>query len=80
MARFVRFASLGFALFSVLFWLVVWTFVELIELLNERLTEATLVDRIAQAAPAMIYGLITVLFCQWFARGVLKRAPQREFD
>ncbi|MEL6878623.1 MAG: hypothetical protein AAGL68_11070 [Pseudomonadota bacterium] len=80
MARFVRIASVGFAIFSVFFWSGVWMFVELVELLNERLTEATIWDRVAQAAPALIYGVITVLFCQWFARGVIKRAPQRDFD
>ena len=72
-AHFVRIASLAFAVFSVLYWTAVWVFVELVELLNERLTQASFWDRIGQALPALFYGVIVVLFCQWFAKGIVRR-------
>lgn len=78
MRRFVRYSSVGFALVSVLFWIIVTEAIQAAEMLQ--LAGALTVSHFTQAAPAVIYGVTCVWFCHWFARGVVKRMPAGTFD
>lgn len=78
MRRFIRFSSIGFALFSVMFWIVATGTIQVAKMLQP--AGGPTMSHIAQAAPAVLYGVIFVWFCHWFARGVVKRMPTGTFD
>lgn len=73
MGRFIRIASLVFALLSAFYWIAVWTFVELIYVVDERLVEAGSMIWLSQALPPIIYGVVCVCFCHWFAKQIVRR-------
>lgn len=80
MGRFVRFASLGFATGSAVYWLGIAGFVQIIFAIDEQVGVPAGGQWASQAVPTIIYGVACVLFCHWFARGVVKRIPPGPFD
>ncbi|HTN14490.1 MAG TPA: hypothetical protein VL094_06760 [Sphingomonadaceae bacterium] len=69
MNRLIRWASLGFATFSAFFWAAVG------------IVDQTVGQSLGGAAqswltttlPAIVFGVICVLFCHWFARRILRQ-------
>ena len=76
MGRFVRLASLGFAVFSVIFWLTV----DGIGQVRRQITEGNEPSNwdiwLTSSVPAIIYAVICVLVFHWFARKIIKRIGQ----
>lgn len=71
--KFVRVASVGFAVFSALYWPSVTSFVQIIFAIDEQTEVSSGAKWAAQAVPTIFYGLACVLFCQWFAKGIVRR-------
>ncbi len=75
--RFVRFASVGFALISAFYWISIASFVQIIFFVGEQTELSSGAKWAAQAVPTILYGLACVLFCQWFARGIVRRVNNK---
>lgn len=80
MGRFVRLVSIGFAIFSVLFWLVVQGIVQIQQQLRG-VTEPSNWDIwLTSSLPAIIYAAICVFVFHWFARKILKKVQEANND
>ena len=73
MGRFVRLVSLGFAVFSVIFWLTV----DGIGQVRRQITGANEPSKwdiwLTSSVPAIIYAVICVLVFNWFAGKIIKK-------
>ena len=73
MGRFVRLVSLGFAVFSVIYWLTV----DGIGQVRSQITEGNEPSNwdiwLTSSLPAIIYAVICVLVFHWFARKIIKK-------
>ena len=76
MGRFVRLVSLGFAVFSVIFWLTV----DGIGQVRRQITDGNEPSNwdiwLTSSVPAIIYAVICVLVFHWFARKIIKKIGQ----
>jgi uncharacterized membrane protein (Fun14 family) len=80
MGRFVRLVSIGFAIFSVLFWLAVQGIVHIQQQLRS-VTEPSSWDIwLTGSLPAIIYAVICVFVFHWFARKILKKVLETSND
>ena len=77
MGRFVRLVSLGFAVFSVIFWLTV----DGISQVRRQITEGSEPSNwdvwVTSSVPAIIYAVVCVLVFHWFARKIIKKIGQQ---
>ncbi|MXO96002.1 hypothetical protein GRI34_06140 [Erythrobacter aquimaris] len=73
MARFIRIATIGFSLFSVLFWTAASMVFEIVKFSASGEEKAAPGYLAGGAIPTILYGLICAIFLQWFARGIIKR-------
>ncbi len=71
--RFIRIASIGFAISSALFWLAVVGVIQIMNAVEEQADVSSTMKWAAQAIPTILYGLACVWFCHWFAKGVVRR-------
>jgi H+/Cl- antiporter ClcA len=81
--RFVRLAAIGFALFSVFFWDLVLNIAELAHDFPEAIgfsRKSYLTDWLIYALPAILYGVLTVLYFHWFAKRVARYVALRKPD
>jgi hypothetical protein len=81
--RLVRVAAIGFALFSVLFWDFAFSLIDVSRDYPEALglrRGAYLTTWLVYALPAILYGVLSVLYFHWFARRVLRAAVPRKQD
>ena len=76
MKRFVRFSGLGFAVASVLFWHSVIVLRDVVPAVQQTAYDSEpglLQDWLMTGLPSIIYGLLCVLFCHWFARRIASK-------
>jgi hypothetical protein len=81
--RFVRFAAIGFTLFSILFWDFAFSLIDLSRDYPEALglqRGTYLTTWLVYALPAILYGVLSVLYFHWFAKRVLRAAVSRKPD
>lgn len=80
MGRFVRLVSIGFAIFSVLFWLAVQGIVQIQQQLRD-VTEPSNWDIwLTGSLPAITYAVICVFVFHWFARKIIKKVEDTKND
>ncbi len=75
--RFVRFASVGFALLFALYWIGIASFVQITFFVGEQTELSSGAKWAVQAVPTILYALTCVLFCQWFGRGIVRRVNKK---
>ena len=71
MKQFVRFSALGLAVTSALYWqlvLMLRDVVPVVQLAAYNAKPGLLQSWLMTGLPSIIYGLLCVLFCHWFAR------------
>lgn len=77
MGRFVRLVSLGFAVFSMIF----WSAVDVIGQVRRQITDCSEPSKwevwLTSSVPAIVYAVICVLVFHWFARKILKKIGQQ---
>ncbi|MCB5426063.1 hypothetical protein H0274_12405 [Altererythrobacter sp. CC-YST694] len=69
MNRLIRWASLGFATFSTVFWAIV----DIIDQIVGQGLGGAAQSWLTTTLPAILFGMICVLFCHWFARRILRQ-------
>ena len=77
MGRFVRVVSLGFAVFSVIFWLAVDSIGQMLRHITEGEEISNWDIWFTSSVPAIIYAVICVLVFHWFARKIIKKIGQQ---
>lgn len=80
MGRFVRLVSIGFALFSVLFWLAVQGVVQIQQQLRGVKEPSHWDIWLTGSLPAIVYAGICVFVFHWFARKILKKVQETNDD
>ncbi|RHW19131.1 hypothetical protein D1610_03170 [Sphingomonas gilva] len=73
----IRRASILFALGSAIYWYGVAAFVGIISPLGGLDVAPYWMVALASVGPAALYAIITLLFCHWLARRVLRQAQKR---
>ncbi len=73
MGRFVRLFSLGFAVFSVIFWLTVDGIGQVRRQITEGSEPSDWDIWLTSSVPAIICAVICVLVFHWFARKIIKK-------
>jgi ABC-type antimicrobial peptide transport system permease subunit len=83
MRRFVRFAAIGFTLFSVLFWDLAFSIADIVRddprALGLR-SGSSVTTWLVFALPAILYGVLSVLYFHWFAKRLVRKATPRKPD
>ncbi len=77
LGRFIRFASLGFTLFSAIYWMGIVIFGQIILAIDGQTEIAAGTQWAIQAVPVIVYGLICVLSCHWSAKSIVRRIDIR---
>ena len=83
MVKLVRLASIAFAVFSTFFWAAVGALANIATDVQRDVyrTEPSLFQSwIFGSLPMIIYGLLCVLFCHWFARKIVGRVHDMQRD
>ena len=76
MKRFIRFSALGLAVASALYWQLVLMLHDVVPAVQQAAYNSEpglLQSWLMTGLPSIIYGLLCVLFCHWFARKIANR-------
>jgi small-conductance mechanosensitive channel len=80
MGRFVRLVSIGFAIFSVLFWLTVQGIIGIQQQITGNVEPSKWGIWLSGSLPAIIYAVICVFVFHWFARKIIKKVGEASND